>query len=155
MNNKNLVADLFGKVVSLKARNVELGHGSFITLGFGKDIAIKVTIRREKKISNRPEWNLWVYMCAWELKMNNEIIVSSNDERENIMEALKNIENKKLLRVEVLNNTYDLQLDFENEITLCLFSNLEEDFEQWMLFTPDNKVLTAGPFETLTYESAD
>lgn len=154
MNDKKLVEGLFEEIISLKAKNVQLGHGSFITIGFGKDISIEVIVRREKKIINRPEWNLWVYMCSWEIKMNNEITACSNDERDIIKEALKHIENKKLIKVEMLNNTYDMQLEFEDELSLHLFSNLEEDFEQWMLFTPDNKVLTAGPFQNLAYELA-
>lgn len=155
MNNKKLIESIFDNIISLEARNVKLGHGSFITLGFGKDIAFEITVRQKKEINHKPEWDLWVYMCFWELKMNNEIVACSDDERDDIEKALKHIENKKLLKVEVLSDNYDMQFDFEGGISLHLFSNLKDDYKQWMLFTPDNKVLTAGPYQNLTYELDD
>lgn len=67
-------------------------------------------------------------------------------------ESLKVIENKKLLNVEILSDTYSMKLEFENGITLDLIANNEEeDNEQWMLFTPEKRVLTAGPFQNLTF----
>ncbi len=134
---------------------MQLGQGSFITMGFGNDISVEMIVRHKKEINNRAEWYLWVYMCAWELKTGNQIIACNNDERDIIKKALKYIEKKKLIKAEMLSDNYDMQFEFEDEISLHLSSNLEEDLEQWMLFTPDNKVLTAGPFQELTYESEE
>jgi len=125
-------------------------------MGFGKDIPIEVTARHEKKITLRAEWYLWIYMCYWEIKVNQEYLICSDDEKDAMREALKRLENKKLLNVEMLSAVYDMKLEFEDAITLHLISNnLEEGNEQWMLFTPDKKVLTAGPFEKLSYENED
>lgn len=33
-------------------------------------------------------------------------------------------------------------------------NNDEDDNEQWMLFTPDKKVLTAGPLQEISYEES-
>lgn len=40
MNNRQFIDQLFKNIISLEARNVRLGHGSFITIGFGKDLPI-------------------------------------------------------------------------------------------------------------------
>lgn len=153
MNDKSLIYDLFGKMLSLEARDVKLGYGSFITMGFGDDdIAYEITLRGKMEVHTRPEWYLWVYMCEWELEVNGEEVAYCEDDRDFLREAIKVMENKKLLKVEVLSDTYDLQLDFAEDVTLRLISNLEEDYEQWRLFTPERKTLVAGPYEVLSYE---
>ena len=154
MIDKSLIQELFGKVISLKARDVKLGWGSFITMGFGNDMAYEITIRKKREREHRPEWFFWVMMSFWELEVNGEVIAHDEDDREYLKEALKVIENKKLLGVEAYSDN-DLQLDFEEGITLHLISNLEkdeEDFKQWLLFTPERKTLVAAGYETLTYE---
>lgn len=143
----------FKKIISLKVRDVKLGHGSFLTMGFGKDLSVEVFIRNEKKITKRPEWYFWIYMCFWEIKISNEHLIGSDDDRDSIKQALGNLENKKLLSIGLLSDSYDMELHFEDGVNLYLYANNDEDGnEQWMLFTPDKKVLTAGPFENLTYE---
>lgn len=143
----------FNKIISLKVRDVQLGHGSFLTMGFGKDLNVEVVIRKEKKITKRPEWFFWIYMCFWEIKINNEHLIGSDDDRDRIRQTLGHLENKKLLNIGLLSDSYDMELHFEDGVNLCLYANNDEDGnEQWMLFTPDKKVLTAGPFENLTYE---
>ncbi len=155
MENKKFVESLFSNILSLKTRDVRLGHGSFITMGFGKDISYEIVIRREKQTKFRPEWFLWVYMCSWELKQNENIIISDDDERDNIEESIQLIEDKKILNVKMINDNYDLLLEFEDGFSLRLFANLEDDNEQWMFFTPNKQVFSAGPATNYTYEKED
>ena len=155
MIDQSLIQELFGKVISLKARDVKLGWGSFITMGFGNDMAYEITIRKKRQREHRPEWFFWVMMSFWRLVVNDETIAHCEDDRDYLREVLKVIENKSLLKVEVLSDKNDLQLSFEGGIILHLISNLEEneeDFKQWMLFTPERKTLVAAGYETLIYE---
>lgn len=155
--NKNIefIKNLFKQLINQPVRNVELGHGSFITMGFGKDLQKEIILKKKKEVHIRPEWYLWVYMCFWDLETADELLATNDDDREIIKEALKHLENKKLLKLEVLNDTYDMKLEFEGGITLSLISNnSEDDNEQWMLFTPDDKVLVAGPNEKISYQDS-
>ena len=139
MNEKIEFATTYLKsLLGQNVKNIQQGHGSFLTMEFTK-----------------PKWYLWVYMCSWEIKIKNEVLAHSEDERDTIEKALQQIEGKTLIRAEILSSAYDMQLEFENEIILSLISNNNEGGnEQWMLFTPDNYVLTAGPNEKISYEPA-
>ncbi len=151
-DNRKLIYDLFGRIIPQKVSSVELGYGTFILIGFGKNITIEIPRSNEVKKIFRPEWHFWTDMCKWELKMENEILVSSEDDKKRIQKALTKLENKKLMRIELLNDAYDMNLMFENEIILHLISdNSEEDNEQWELFTPEKRVLIAGSLSHLSY----
>ncbi len=154
MKDLKFVRSLFEKIKEMKARNVQLGHGSFLTIDFGEDILVKVKTRQGVKEFNRGEWHLWVYMCVWRLDIGDEPFIGSDDKREIIKEKIVKLENKKLCNVEIVNKAFDVKLEFEDEITLFLFSFNTQEFEQWMLFTPDKKVMTAGPGKNLSYEKA-
>jgi hypothetical protein len=144
---------LFQKLFNQPARDVQLGHGSFVTLGFGKDLKTEVIVHKKKEVDIRPEWLFWVYMCFWELEKSNELLATSEDDREKIKKALKALEGKNLINVEILESSYEIQLEFEGELLLSLYTNdSSEDNVQWMLFTPDEMVLEATANQKLLYE---
>ena len=150
-----LAVKLFTPLINQKVRTIQQGHGSFLTIGFGADIQYDILIRQKKETRTRPEWLLWVYMCFWSITNATGILADCENEREIIEKALKQIQGKKLLNIEVLSKTYDMKLEFEDAIVLSLFSNnAEDDNEQWKLFTPDRQVLVAGPHEELSYRSS-
>lgn len=137
--------NLFQKIFNQPARNVKLGHGSFITMGFGKDLKTETDVR--------PEWFFWAYMCLWELEKSNELLATSDDDKESMQKALKHLEDKKLINIEILESSYEIQLEFEDELLLSLYTDdSEEDNVQWMLFTPDEMVLKATANHKLLYE---
>lgn len=147
-----LAKNLFSEVIGLEARNAQLGYGSFITIDFGKNIIIK-----GKNPSNdfeRGEWHLWVYMCAWRLEQNGNPIIGAGDEKDSIRPKISLLTGKKILKVQILNNSFDTILDFEEGYRLLLFSFSIEDDEQWMFFTPNRKVFTAGPGTSWEYEDS-
>ena len=146
---------MFDNLIGQQVQHIKLGHGSFLTIGFGPDIHIEIVKRGKKEIKIRPAWYFWTYMCSWDLEISEMSVATSEDDRGEIEEALISLENKKLLKVEVLNDLYDMKLEFEEGVVLLLFSdNSEEDNVQWRLFTPDQHVLVAGPGNQLTYEGA-
>lgn len=148
-----LAEQLFSQIIGLETRNVELGHGSFITMDFGRDILI--TNKKTKRSRRRGEWFLWIYMCIWRLDHQGQPIVGASDERELINSKLQDLECKKLLHMKIMNDSFDCRLEFEENWNLILFSHGVQDDEQWMFFTSNNgKVFTAGPGTSWEYEDS-
>ena len=55
MNNKQLILEKVKNLIGLPAQNIKLGHGSFITMGFGQDIEIEIKIRGKIELRKQPE----------------------------------------------------------------------------------------------------
>ncbi len=154
---KELIYKHFKQMYGLKAKNVKQGHGSFITMEFGKELEFEITIRGKVERETRGEWYFWIQMCSWRIDENFNPIAGCEDSRETIEKALKKIENKKLANIEILNNAFDMKVEFENSIIINLFSiytEEEDDGENWMLFTPERKVLAVGPGQQIDYRSS-
>jgi len=87
-------------------------------------------------------WQLWIYIGCEDYS------------RETIEKFLAELANKKLTQVEILNDSFDSTLVFE-DIELHLFATHTYEKEQWMLFTPEKKVFTAGPGSEWSFEESD
>jgi hypothetical protein len=155
MNEKELILNNFNNIIGKSARNVKLGYGSFVTIDFGNDIETVIDTKKGKRTSVRGEWHLWLYMCAWRIDKDNEPLIGNEDEKEIISKELEKVEGKKLLEFNLINNAFDMKLKFSDSIDINLFSNNVKDSKQWMLFTPDDYVLVAGPNTSLTFKPAD
>lgn len=151
-DGKRLAADYFSQLVGKKARNVQLGYGSFITIDFGKDLLVEVKTKKGIDTFNRGEWHLWVYMAAWRLDQGDRVLIGAGDDREEIAKELTTLEGKQFVRAIILNTSFDTVLEFQDDVKLNLFSFKTKESDQWMLFMPDRKVFTAGPGNTWTYE---
>src|SRR5689334_17932592 len=77
-----------------KAWGVALGVGSFITIEFG-------TLLETPKKRVHGEWQLWIYCASWHLIKNNEVIIGSEDDRENIEKAITIINDLVLEKVDI------------------------------------------------------
>lgn len=155
-NGIELATKLLGRIIGTKPTRVNLGHGSFLTFDFGLDHEEKIKTRSgDFKTIHFGEWHLWVYMCAWRIDRNNKPLIGSNDSRDLIERNLRSLEDKKLTNVTILNESFDANLLFEGGLELLLFSFQVTDDEQWMLFTPEKKVFTAGPGSKWSYQDSD
>ncbi|MGL4348019.1 MAG: hypothetical protein ACRCSV_00970 [Chlamydiales bacterium] len=150
----DLAQQLFSQIIGMKITRSKLGYGSFITIDWGKDIIeeLKTKDGIEKQIFC--EWHLWVYMCTWRLEKNNDPIIGAGDERDVIESKIPLLIGKKLLQAEVLNNSFDVILNFDKGYRLLLFSFELEDSEQWLFFTSNRKVFTAGPGANWKYNDS-
>lgn len=146
--------ELFSQFVGETARNVKLGHGSFVTIDFGKDVAIEVQTRKGLNRFARGEWHLWIMMSAWRLNLNQDPILGSGDEREIVNEKLLILEGRKFISGKIINDSFDCLLEFEGNITLHVFSFCTSDSRQWMLFTPQKKTFIAGPGSAWAFEDS-
>lgn len=145
---------LFSELIGIKTTRVKLGHGSFITIDWGKDIITHKKTNTKVHTFTFGEWHLWVYMCAWRLQQNNKPIIGANDDRELIAEHLSILKGKALVSVTISNESFDTVLQFEDNFQLLLFSFGVKDDEQWMLYTPEKKTFTAGPGTSWEYEDS-
>jgi hypothetical protein len=148
-----ILRDITNKVNGLKAYNVKLGHGSFLTIDFGKPIEISVKTKKGIEKFTRGEWHLWVYMCAWRIDKDDRALVGSSDPREKIESVLKKIDGEELISFE-LKRSLDAVLVFSGKYELRMFNINTEDQDQWMIYTPDKNVLTVGPGNKCSYEPA-
>jgi hypothetical protein len=155
--NEHKILFFFEKIYDLKVRNIKQGHGSFLTMEFGKELEYEIIEYEKIKKERRGEWYFWIQMCSWRIDENLIPIAGCEDSRETIENALKKIENKKLKKVEVLNPAFDMKIEFEKGVLINLFSiytEEDQDLENWILFTPEKKTLTANPGGQLIYESS-
>jgi len=78
-----VIDDKIESVIGEKAWGVRLGVGSLVTLEFGK------------LMPSNPggyvhgEWHLWIRYCAWRLERLNEVISGSDDERDDLANAVQ------------------------------------------------------------------
>lgn len=154
-DGKKIANELLNNIVGMKPTRVKLGNGSFLTIDFGKDIPSLIKSRSGSRTVYFGEWYLWIYMCAWRIDKDELPLVGSNDNREKIQAHLFELENRVLTQIVVSNNSFDLKIKFGENVSLNLFSFNTTDHQQWMFYTQDNKVFTAGPASNWSYENSD
>lgn len=146
-------AEISKNLIGQKVSAIKLGVGSFLTLDFGQ-LHTKLTKTKTGKelIHTFGEWHLWVYMCAWRIDKNGKPYIASSDDRTKIAQIIKELFDTVLTKWELLNPSLDTKWYFDDHITLTLFNTSTEDEDQWLLFTPEDMVLTIGPGDTWTYQ---
>jgi hypothetical protein len=134
-------------LVGEKGWGASLGVGSFLTLEFGSKI----------KASGgyvHGEWHLWIYYCAWRIERGPRVLAASEDDRPLIKKTVALLNGKTLTEVRVTSPMMDTLFAFEGALALKTFGIYSQDAEHWMLFTPDQKVLTIGPGTTASFKPA-
>ena len=142
-----LVRQLVGKKVSM-TKHI---HGSISHIGFGEEITKEVTLRGKLRTDVRCEWLLVLYLCEWEMAVDDDILVDSDDSQDDIKDVLKMLNGKKVVEAELRRDCLDLFLSFEGNLNLETFASPSKKDERWWLFTPQRKVLKAS--DKLLYTS--
>ncbi len=142
---QRIIAPLSGE----KAWGAALGVGSFVTIEFGKPIP-----PQNSEDKQHGEWHLWIYCCAWRLEEGNSVLAASEDDRAKLETAIKRLQNLTLLSIGLSLPGFDTVITFEQDVVLRLFPIFSEEFEHWMLYTPDGNALTIGPGMNWTHQSA-
>lgn len=57
----------FENLLNHQVRHIKLGHGSFLTLGFGKDRQVEALKRGKKEVQLRSEWYFGRIYVLWEV----------------------------------------------------------------------------------------
>lgn len=133
-------------LIGKSAWNVMLGEGSFITIEFGLPIPAK-------RPRGRPhgEWHLWIYCCGWYISRSSHMLIASEDEREKIENQIQIVNGLTLMYIDIRAPAFETTLKFSEDVNIHLFPVFSEQYEHWMLYTPDGHVLTIGPGTSWSY----
>jgi hypothetical protein len=117
------------------------GDGSFLTFDFGPKL--------QRDGHRRGKWHLWVYLANWVLTHNGRELANSDSDHRKIDVAVRRLEQVPFSGVE---------FDADQLETIFLFDtfrlsvspadyvdNPDERDEYWLLFLPDERVVTVGP----------
>jgi len=150
-NDVNEIKAIVSPILGKSAWDASLGFGSFITVEFG--LPIKPT---ENAKYLRGEWHLWVKHAFWRLEENNRVLVGSEDDRKTLGEKLKAINGLNLEVFDINPVTYETVFLFGGRVKLSVIptSYLQNEYEYWTLYTPQRKVLLAGPGMEFRYEDS-
>ncbi|NJR40043.1 MAG: hypothetical protein HC781_16005 [Leptolyngbyaceae cyanobacterium CSU_1_4] len=128
----------FQPLIGQAAWNVELGHGSFVTLEFGE------ALPSNSGSVVHGTWHFWVYCCIWRLETHDDVLAGSEDSRSRLEKVLPLLEGKILEDIEINFPSGDTLLHFAGRLVLRLMPVHSETYENWFLYTPDG-VLVFGP----------
>ena len=143
------ISNIISPVVGQNAWGVKLGYGSFITANFGSLIDLGDNI-------SSGEWHLWVRHAYWRLEKENQVLVASEDDRENIEKYVSVISGLKLDTFEINPSTLETIFSFSEGVKVVITptSYLQDKYDYWLFFTATGNVLTIGPGIKFSYENA-
>jgi hypothetical protein len=142
---RSIVAPLLGE----SAWGASVGVGSFVTVEFGRP---KVGDNVEGRTHG--EWHLWALYCAWLLEAGGQLAAASEDPRPKMEAAIRTLDGHRLRSVDVAVPSLESVFRFDGGLVLRLFPLYSEDYEHWMLYTPDGHVLVVGPGSRWSHKSA-
>jgi hypothetical protein len=125
------VRELVAGIGGARVAEAKLGIGSFVTLTM-------------EPAQGAGEWYLWVYQCAWRLERNGLVVAGSEDDRDVLRDAIDRLAFARVAELE-LAPPADATLWFDGGACLRMFCVFSTPTEQWMLWRPDGRVLTARP----------
>ena len=137
------IQEHFKPIVGQRPWRARLGTGSFLTFDFGG------RVKEDRHF--RGEWHLWIYQAKWRLTHGDRELANSDSERQTIEIAIRRLENPGCELSKV-------KFEPRNSVTEFMFGQFrlivspadylddpDESDEYWLLFMPDNTVLTVGP----------
>jgi len=162
---RNIVDELLSSVQMLAGKKcwsfkAGKGTGSHVNLDFGKKLL------RNQAIQNRHlskeqrlfagEMGIFI-QCSWRLDAADTVICGSKNNNSNnglMRKGLRRILDRKVLSVELFRPAYDLNIIFNNKVTLKIFCDETEriePFNNYSIFTP-KIIYTVGNKSKLTIE---
>ena len=140
---------------------VEQGYGSFITFEFGQPQQIirepmsnkKSRALNYRQVSIQGQWHLWIYMCNWEIYLEDKLAAHSESSRSRISKALSYISGQKMVKVEIDNTNGNTVFYFDLGGLLKTKSYGEKEDEQWLFFDNKNYVLTIRSDGKYSYQN--
>lgn len=143
----------FKRIYGEPCWDVKQGHGSFLTLEFGKPhIVVREPVAASKTASSRVrkslarrrvypggQWHLWIYCCDWEVLSRGRRVGDSSADAK-IQRAADFLNGQKLIRFSI--SLRKLQCLFEFDLGGTLKTRpYDKKSEQWLLYESSKKVL--------------
>lgn len=131
---QEIVSALRGK----KPWGIRVGHGSFLTMEFGKPEADQ----SPPPPTAHGEWHLWLYLCNWRIESQEAVLSGSQDERPQMQRSIETAVFDEVRTIAVSGLSHDLVIEFKSGTRMLTFSSSSShEQEQWMLFAPDGNCL--------------
>jgi len=134
MQLKKEISTLFQSLIGQKAWGASVGHGSFVTIEFGR-----------KRLFHRHyhgEWHLWLYLCEWDLRSKDRLLAHSQSKRKVMQLAIDNLNGLELRSFAFDSQHMLTEFAFDHNLSLrCRpYADAAPDDECWILFMPDGQV---------------
>jgi len=136
----NQILRIVEPVLGLRAWDVRLGQGSFVTANFGSPLP-----PRPRTGAVYGEWYLWIQHAPWRVEQDGDIVAGSDDSREKLQGVLNQLDGRPLVSFDILAPALDSVFTFDGDLTVRLFTASTEQYDSWVLFTPSDYVLKIGP----------
>jgi hypothetical protein len=128
------VRRIFRHIIGLKVSDVDLGHGSFLTMSFNAVDSLQ-----------NDGYFLWIYCTGWTLCDQTSILLANEDPRDYIASNIKIIENSIVSQLNVDFPEMSMRLFLSNKFQLATFPAFSKNYEHWMWRLPSGEWLKAGP----------
>jgi len=150
----NSIERAFAALAGRPCWGVRRGHGSFLTLEFGRPRLVVFEPRRapngaspkvrrslaRRHVFVRGQWHLWIYCCQWSLKVDGRV-VGDWTTKPRVDRAARALDGQRLLGIKIAprgaGTTFIFDLGGELET-----KPYDRRSEQWRLFEPNHRVLT-------------
>jgi hypothetical protein len=135
------IRQYFGLLLHTRPWKARQGVGSFLTFEFGR------RVRDHGHVHG--EWHLWIYQSNWELFHGDRQLADSDSDRRVISVSIRRLEEAAL--TDVLFEPRQLKTTFVFDDFRLVVSpadyleDADERDQYWLLFMPNNEVLTVGP----------
>ena len=156
-DSKNLAQKLLNELVDRTTSGVRLLRSGCLIVGFGYIKKLDYKFKNKMFAFDVWELSLFIYKSAWKLDQKNNHIIGSNDAHNHLKEKSIILENKKLVKISVMNRSFDLDIEFEQDLKLSLFTFYTSGIrcnEQWKFIPFQRKVFVAGPGSNWAYRKA-
>jgi hypothetical protein len=167
MMPNHLPIKIFKSVLGKPCWNVKVGHGSFLTLEFGRPhLAIREPIvaakRSTKRVRDRlarrqvvvhGQWHLWLMYCDWVVLKKGKRLGDSRTKKSS-RRAADFLSGQKLIHFSMTRGTVETVFKFDLGATLKTFP-YDARGHQWSLFDPSRKVLELRADGRYSYHRSD
>ena len=153
----------FEPILGCPAWQVKKGYGSFLTLEFGEPSLVIDEPREPRRPRNRivtirGDWHLWIYCCNWEIAQDGKRLAHSESDDEIIAKATAQLDGQCLERLWMEPGTVVTHFEFDLGAVLKTFPYDDDDDEpneQWMLYEPSGDVLSVRSDNRFCHGSAE
>ena len=132
-DSQSIVDQMTAGLLGSPVYRAERGVGSFLAIDFDEPI----------DPAQRSPWHLWVYMSDWRIETANEVVVGSRDLASAVDDRIGELDGAVLAGVRVVDD--GTVFEFQDGRRLRVVTTARTGDEEWILFMPDDNVLSMLP----------
>ncbi|MCH9611847.1 MAG: hypothetical protein S4CHLAM102_03210 [Chlamydiia bacterium] len=141
-------------IVGLGVRPRSL-YGCGLMLDFGQEMVEVQQTSRGERITKFGEWSFYLSFGNWSIEKYSRQLAYWGDDESRIEKTLEELYGKRFAQARILNEKFDLAIEFEVGYSVQIVSDLTFENDQWNFFDAEKKGFIAGPGKTWRYQSRD